>query len=161
MAGEEGEMGGWSDFELPWFVTLLGKSKAHSGFARLCAEFALTSEEPAEAFMCWYENDQLGVSVYVELGRISAIQFFCQERLKFGGPLTPSFLGTNFDMVRKDIRSLFGEPDQVIEKRDEAAGTARSGIDRYYLQGISVAFTYSLLSGKLEVIGFEARRENL
>jgi hypothetical protein len=151
-------MKNWPDVELPWFVTLLGQSMAHSGFARLCSEFALTCEEPAEATTCWYENDRLGVSVFVDLGRISDIKFYSQESLHFGGKLTRSFLGTNFNMIKNDIRSLFGEPDQVIEKRDTTAGIRHSGIDRYYFQGISVAFRYSLLSGKLEVISFEAIR---
>lgn len=147
-------MTNWPDVEFPWFVTLLGQSPAHEGFARLCSEYVLTHDAPNEADDDWYENEQLGVSVYIERGRINVIQFFSQEHLHFGGPLTPSFLGTNFSMTRKDIRSLFGEPDQVIEKRSSGA-MQHSGIDRYYLRDFSVAFSYSLLSGRLEVISFE------
>lgn len=140
--------------ELPWFVNLLGHRTSHAQFARMCAEYALTNDSPADSPPGWYENAELGVSVYISFGRVDTIQFFSQPHLEFGGPLTPSFLGLDYSMKRDDIRRRFGEPDEVFGERTTGA-IRHAGVDRYFLRDMSIAFKYALSSGQLESISFE------
>jgi len=142
------------DIELPWFVALLDHGPSHPRFSRMCVEYALSSTSPAGSPPAWYENAELGVSVYFEFGRVDAIQFFSQPHRNFGGPLTPSFLGVDYTMKRDDIRYRFGEPDEMFGEC--TTGVIRhAGIDRYFVRDIAIAFGYAIASGQLESISFE------
>ncbi|MCA9651796.1 MAG: hypothetical protein H6712_01025 [Myxococcales bacterium] len=140
--------------ELPWFVELLGQRSSHPQLSRVCTDYALTSTSPAGSPPGWYENAELGVSVYIEHGRIDAIQFFSQPHLEFGGPLTPSFLGVDYGMRQDDIRRLLGEPDETFGARTTGA-IRHAGLDRYALGDIAIAFAYAISSGQVESISFE------
>lgn len=144
---------------MPWYTVLLGVKPEGEEFGRLLSQFNLSSDDDNDAGARWYENDELGVSVYILRGSMNSIQFFSSENPHFKGFPGQLPLGLSFEMTRGEVRKRLGDPDDVFPER--SVGTVRhAGIDRYYTtQRCTVAVCYSATSGRVEVLGFELPRE--
>lgn len=143
---------------LPWYARLLGREPEGEEFKRLIAEFKLSSQEESSASNRWYENENVGVSVFVCQGRIDAIQFYSDEHPNFDGFKGSLPLGLNFGMTRDKAREQLGDPDSVSPARSIGTGLGHSGIDRYNTHTCTVGVSYSMSSGRIEVLSFESKR---
>ena len=142
-----------SDIALPWYITLLDKQAHGDLFYRLVSEFDLSSNDESRSRVRWYEN-KAGVSVVVRRGKVHAILFFSSENPNFSGYLGPLPLDLSFAMSREDVRARLGEPSRVIPPLMEGS-LSHSGIERYDARVCSIVITYSRMSNRLEILGFE------
>ncbi len=143
--------------DLPWYTRLLGSEPEGEGFKRLVADFKLSSAEDSGASNRWYENERVGVSVFIGQGKIEAIQFYSAEHPNFNGFKGPLPLGLDFGMSREKVRELLGDPQSVTSSRSISKGLGHAGIDRYSVGAINVAVSYSTLSGQIQVLSFESK----
>lgn len=143
--------------ELPWYTTLLGSEPEGEAFNRLLAEFKLSSQQDRSASNRWYENTNIGVSVFIGRGKIEAIQFYSAEHPDFDGFKGQLPLGLAFGMTRDKVHQQLGDADNVTPPRSIGPSLGHSGIDRYYTDTCNVAVSYSTSSGRIEVLSFELK----
>jgi hypothetical protein len=139
---------------MPWYTILLCARPEGEDFGRLLSEFQLSSDDENGGGPRWYESCELGVSVYILRRKVDAIQFFSSEHPDFRGFPGPLPLGLSFEMTREEVHRRLGDPDDFTGARDTGV-VGHAGVDRYYSAHCTVAVTYSAMSGKVEVLGFE------
>lgn len=147
-----------TEHDLPWYTALLGNIPEGEKFNRFLTDFNLLSEESKEASNRWYENAELGVSLFVYRGKVDAIQFYSAEHPDFDEFQGQLPLDLDFKMTRDKVHEKLGNADHVTTARYIDASLNHSGIDRYYTKTCNVAVTYSTVSGCIEVLSFEAHR---
>ncbi|MEL6660077.1 MAG: hypothetical protein AAFP77_08255 [Bacteroidota bacterium] len=145
--------------ELPWFIRLLGNSTNAKLFHVFCKDFSLSTEEPEDAIVKWYENKEFGMSTYVRAGQIEAIQFFATGYSDFIGQYHDLPFGLRFGLKKDEITSRFGKPDEVKIGRQITSELSHGGIFRYSTPLCKLAFTFSSDDELLAIISFEEKLE--